>query len=97
MQVRLAQFEAADVQALGEGGAKHLLGRRPLADCGGDPHRTVAQRLGGQTGQTWQVSDGSSASYYLRDPKVTVRRAPLGGFDMEIEGARKSPRVRRVE
>ena len=48
-------------------------------------------------GQVWQVSDGSSASYYLRDPKVTVRRAPLGGFDMEIEGARKSPRVQRVE
>ena len=48
-------------------------------------------------GQVWQVSDGSSAVYYLRDPKVTVRRALLGGFDLEIEGARKSPRVKRVE
>ena len=48
-------------------------------------------------GQVWQVSDGSSASYYLRDPKVTVRRALLGGFDIEIDGARRSPRVQRVE
>ena len=48
-------------------------------------------------GQVWQVIDDSSAAYYLRDPKVVVRRAALGSFMMEIEGARQAPRVRRVE
>ena len=47
--------------------------------------------------QVWQVIDDSSAAYYLRDPKVVVRRAALGSFMMEIEGARQAPRVRRVE
>jgi hypothetical protein len=48
-------------------------------------------------GQIWQVSDESSAVYDLRDPKVTVRRATLSGFEMDIEGARRQPRVRRVD
>ena len=48
-------------------------------------------------GQVWQVSDDSSAVYDLRDPKVTVRRAALSGFVLDIDGARRSPRVRRVE
>ncbi|MDP1899887.1 MAG: hypothetical protein Q8K96_05485 [Rubrivivax sp.] len=48
-------------------------------------------------GQLWQVSDDSSGVYDLMDPKVTVRRATLGSFILEIEGARRAPRVRRVE
>jgi hypothetical protein len=48
-------------------------------------------------GQVWQVSDGSSATYYLRNPKVTVRRAAMGTFMLEIEGANQAPRVQRVE
>ncbi len=48
-------------------------------------------------GQVWQVSDGTSASYYLHDPKVTVRRAALGSFRLEIEGVNQAPRVQRVE
>jgi hypothetical protein len=48
-------------------------------------------------GQIWQVSDGTSASHYLRNPKVTVRRAALGGFRLEIEGVNQAPRVQRVE
>ncbi len=48
-------------------------------------------------GQIWQVSDGTSASYYLRSPKVTVRRAALGSFRLEIEGVNQAPRVQRVE
>jgi hypothetical protein len=48
-------------------------------------------------GQVWQVSDGTSASYYLRNPKVTVRRAALGSFRLEIEGVNQAPRVQRVE
>jgi len=48
-------------------------------------------------GQVWQVSDDSSAVYALRDPKVTVRRAAISGFEMDIEGAQRMPRVRRVD
>ncbi len=48
-------------------------------------------------GQVWQVSDGSSASLYLRDPKVTVRRAAMGSFRLEIVGTNQAPRVTRVE
>ena len=48
-------------------------------------------------GQLWQVSDDSSAVYQLRDPKVTVRRAVMGTFVLDIDGARRLPRVRRLE
>ena len=48
-------------------------------------------------GQVWQVSDGTTASHYLRNPKVTVRRAALGSFRLEIEGVNQAPRVQRVE
>jgi hypothetical protein len=48
-------------------------------------------------GQVWQISDGTSASYFLRNPKVTVRRAALGSFRLEIEGVNQAPRVQRVE
>lgn len=48
-------------------------------------------------GQVWQVVDDSQGVYALTNAKVTVRRAMLGGFVLEIEGANKTPRVRRVE
>jgi hypothetical protein len=48
-------------------------------------------------GQVWRVVDDSRADYYLRDPKVTVRRGSLGSFLLDIEGANQLPRVRRVE
>jgi hypothetical protein len=48
-------------------------------------------------GQVWQVIDGTSASYYLKDPKVTIARAAMGSFRLEIDGARQAPRVKRVE
>lgn len=48
-------------------------------------------------GQVWQVEDGSEGVYFLQSPKVTVRRALMGGFQLEIEGARRVPRVRRVD
>ncbi|MBX3635532.1 MAG: hypothetical protein KF683_09140 [Rubrivivax sp.] len=54
-------------------------------------------RLRLANGQVWQVVDGSSAALYLRDPAVTVRRAALGSFLMEIAGTNHAPRVRRVE
>lgn len=48
-------------------------------------------------GQVWQVVDGSEGVYFLQNPKVTVRRALMGGFLLDIEGAKRTPRVRRVE
>ena len=48
-------------------------------------------------GQVWQVIDGSTAAVGLRSPRVTVRRAALGSFMMDIEGLTRAPRVRRVE
>lgn len=48
-------------------------------------------------GQVWQVTDGTTASHYLRSPRVTVRRAALGSFRLEIEGVNQAPRVQRVE
>ena len=48
-------------------------------------------------GQVWQITDGSTAALYLRDPKVKVERAALGSFRLEIEGTRQAPRVQRVE
>ena len=49
-------------------------------------------------GQVWQVTDDSMAFYnHLQDPKVTVRRAAMGSFMLDIEGTPNTPRVRRVE
>ena len=48
-------------------------------------------------GQLWQVVDDSRGTYYLRDPKVVVRRAALGSFVLDIEGVKRLPRVRRLE
>ena len=57
----------------------------------------AGERIRLANGQLWQVSDDSTAVYYLRDPKVTVRRAAMGTFVLDIEGARRLPRVRRLE
>jgi len=54
-------------------------------------------RLRLDNGQVWQVVDDSSGFYDLADPQVTVRRAAMGTFMMEIAGARRAPRVKRVE
>ena len=48
-------------------------------------------------GQVWQVVDGSDGVYFLQNPKVTVKRALMGGFQIDIEGAKRTARVRRVE
>lgn len=48
-------------------------------------------------GQVWQVTDGSSGTYRLVDPKVRVQRGMLGSFFLEIEGQNRSLRVKRVE
>jgi hypothetical protein len=48
-------------------------------------------------GQIWQISDGSTRRVYKNNPKVTIRRAMLGSFFLEIEGENNAPRVRRVQ
>lgn len=55
------------------------------------------QRLRLANGQVWQVADDSDGVYDLRDPKVTIRRTVFGAYVMEIEGAKRTLRVRRVE
>ena len=56
----------------------------------GQPHQ-ADQRAGlASGGRQWGV-------YFLQSPKVTVKRALMGGFQLDIEGAKRTPRVRRVE
>jgi len=47
-------------------------------------------------GQVWQVSDGSRAVLYLKNPKVEIRRAALGTFMLELEGTNETARVKRL-
>jgi len=48
-------------------------------------------------GQVWEVTDGSSAVVWLLNPQITVRRAALGSFVLEVEGTNRTTRVRRIE
>lgn len=57
---------------------------------------TADGRLVLENGQVWQIADGSSASYRLRDPRIRITRGLLGSFFAEIEGVLQTPRVRRV-
>jgi len=47
-------------------------------------------------GQVWEVADGSSGTYWLQNPAVTVRRTMFGSFEMDIDGVNQRLRVRRV-
>jgi hypothetical protein len=47
-------------------------------------------------GQVWEVTDGSTAAYSLKSPKVKLTRGVSGTFFMAIEGVSQTPRVRRV-
>lgn len=55
------------------------------------------ERIALANGQVWQIADGSSAVYSLRNPKVTIRRGSLGQFVLDVEGAGKSATVRRIQ
>ncbi len=55
------------------------------------------QRIKLANGQVWQVVDDSNAFMAGRDLKATVARGAMGAMYMEIEGSRKSPRVKRVK
>lgn len=55
------------------------------------------ERITLANGQVWQVVDGSSAVYNLRNPKITIRRGSLGQFVLDVEGAAKMATVRRIQ
>ncbi len=48
-------------------------------------------------GQVWQVVDGTVGFGEADNPAVTIRRGVLGAYFMEVEGVRRSPRVKRVQ
>lgn len=47
-------------------------------------------------GQVWQVVDGTSAAYWLEDPKVRVVGGALGAYYLRVDGTSISVRVRRL-
>ena len=55
------------------------------------------QRIKLANGQVWQVVDDSNGIVMGKDLKATVARGAMGAMYMEIEGSRKSPRVKRVK
>ncbi|NML62857.1 hypothetical protein HHL21_17590 [Massilia sp. RP-1-19] len=55
------------------------------------------QRIRLANGQVWQVVDDSNGAVTGKDLTATVARGAMGAMYMEIEGSRKSPRVKRVK
>lgn len=55
------------------------------------------QRFTLANGQVWQISDDSSSFGNAQDVAVKIRRGAIGSYFMDVEGVRRSPRVRRVE
>ncbi|MDE2002625.1 MAG: hypothetical protein KGJ25_03745 [Betaproteobacteria bacterium] len=80
----LAEPPAGQVQAI----TSHIPGHFQ----GWDPGTVITLA----NGQVWQITDDTSAAYELDNPRVTVRRAALGSFMLDIEGARRTPRARRL-
>ena len=50
-----------------------------------------------ENGQVWQISDGSRGVYKLDSPAVRIERGMLGVFFLKIEGANRSPKVKRLQ
>lgn len=50
-----------------------------------------------ENGQVWQQNEPGRAIYRAKAPRVKIHRGAMGTFLMEIEGVRRSLRVRRVE
>ena len=50
-----------------------------------------------ENGQVWQVADSSTGVYSLDNPKVRIERGFFGTFFLKIEGANKSPKVKRLQ
>lgn len=47
-------------------------------------------------GQIWQITDDTTGAYSLNNPKVVIRRGLFGAYFLEIEGANRAPKVRRL-
>jgi hypothetical protein len=48
-------------------------------------------------GQVWQISDDSTGTVNLTDPKVKIRRGFFGSYRLEFEGIAKAPSVKRLQ
>ena len=48
-------------------------------------------------GQVWQVTDGSSRTYDVNNPKVEIRRGMMGAFYLNIAGDNRTVKVRRIQ
>lgn len=57
----------------------------------------AGKRIRLANGQVWRIDDGSDYVMDATDPKVKIRRGMLGAMFLDIEGARRSPKVRRVQ
>lgn len=50
-----------------------------------------------ENGQVWQIADGSSGSYTLESPAVSIERGVFGTFFLKIDGANRTPKVKRIK
>lgn len=57
----------------------------------------AGQRIRLANGQVWAVVDDSDDVLDADHPNVTVRRGLLGAIFLDIDGAHRAPRVRRVQ
>lgn len=55
------------------------------------------QRIRLANGQVWVIADDSQAFLELTNPKVRLEKGMMGAIYMDIEGARSSPRVKRIK
>lgn len=55
------------------------------------------QRIRLANGQVWMIADDSQAILELVNPKVRLEKGMMGVIYMDIEGARNSPRVKRIK
>ena len=55
------------------------------------------QRIRLANGQVWVIADDSQALLELNNPKVRLEKGMMGAIYMDIEGARSSPRVKRIK
>ncbi|HEY1151993.1 MAG TPA: hypothetical protein VGF27_25680 [Pseudoduganella sp.] len=55
------------------------------------------QRIRLANGQIWRVEDGSTEDTNLQNPRAVLRKGLLGAVYLDIEGAYRAPKVRRVQ
>lgn len=48
-------------------------------------------------GQIWEIKSGRKIYYPITNPKVTIKKASLGSFLMNIEGLNSSFKVKRIK